>query len=201
MDIDRMRAVRALQELGMTNAEYILGEYAQQGPFGALESGSITIDEWRRQMSEYIPGKVDSSKLDKAFISFLIGIPEHRLNALTRLRGQYRIYMLSNTNPLMWNTEIKAQFQQQGKEMEDYFDGIVTSFEAKVMKPDAGIFEYARKKFGIEPAETLFLDDSEANCNAARALSWNAARVEPSQEFMDVICRLLGGEGCSNGYL
>lgn len=182
-----MRAVRALEALGMSNANEILGEYAQKGPFGALESGAITVDEWRQQMAAYIPGGVDYDELDRAFIAFLVGIPAYRLDRLKELRRRYKVYMLSNTNPLMWETEIKHQFRQQGAEMEDYFDGIVTSFEAKVMKPAAEIFHYAQRKLDIEPGETLFLDDSPANCQAARSLGWHAACVAPGSEFVDVI--------------
>lgn len=187
MDIERMRAVRALEALGMKNANEILGEYAQQGPFGALESGAITVDEFHRQMASYMPAGVSDDAIDKAFVKFLVGIPRHRLEALRRLRKRYGIYMLSNTNPIMWETEIKEQFRQEGLEMEDYFDGIVTSFEAKAMKPDPAIFRYAAQKLGIVPSETLFLDDSEVNCEAARALGWNAVRIEPGEEFEAVL--------------
>lgn len=187
MNLRRDRAVAALQALGMTNAAEILGEYAQQGPFGALESGSISVEEWRRQMAEFIPGGVDYDALDAAFISFLDGIPVYRLETLRNLRKSYHIYLLSNTNALMWETEIKRQFRREGLEIEDYFDGIVTSYEAKVMKPRPGIFEYARRKLGIEPSETLFLDDSSANCEAARSLGWYAVEVRPGEEFADVI--------------
>lgn len=187
MDLDRMRAVRGLEALGMAEANEILGEYAQQGPFGALESGAIDVEEFHRQMASYMPREVSYDEIDRAFVSFLVGIPAHRLESLERLRRKYGVYLLSNTNPLMWEGEIKRQFRQQGKELEDYFDGVVTSYEAQVMKPAAEIFEYARKKFGIEPSETLFLDDSRANCDAARELGWHAVCVEPGVEFMDVI--------------
>ena len=187
MNLDRMRAVRGLQALGMANADKVLGEYAQQGPFGALESGAITIDEFHRQMASLIDGKVDYDAIDRAFISFLDGIPSYRLDALKELRKDFGIYLLSNTNKLMWETEIKHQFRQQGLEIEDYFDGIVTSFEAKVMKPHAEIFNYAQEKLNIEPSETLFLDDSETNCEAARKLGWNAVCVTPGTEFTELI--------------
>lgn len=187
MDIDRMRAVRALQALGMADADKVLGEYAQQGPFGAIESGEIDSDEFHRRMAELIPGHVEDDDIDRAFVRFLIGIPAHRLESLRALRRRYGIYMLSNTNPIMWETEIKRQFRQEGLEIGDYFDGIVTSFEAKCMKPSPEIFEYTRRMLGIEPAETLFLDDSETNCEAARALGWNAVRVVPGTEFIELI--------------
>ena len=187
MDLDRMRAVRALEALGMPNASQILGEYAQSGPFGALESGAINVDEFHRQMASYIDKDVDYEDIDKAFISFLVGIPVHRLEKLLSLKKDFSIYLLSNTNVLMWETEIKRQFRQQGLEIDDYFDGIVTSFEAKTMKPSPEIFRYTEKKLGIVPDETLFLDDSQANCEAARQLGWHAVVVPCGKEFSDVL--------------
>lgn len=187
MDIDRMRAVRALEALGMATANEVLGQYAQQGPFGDIESGAIGIDEFHRRMASLIDRPVSYDDIDRAFVAFLVGIPSHRLDALLRLRSRYRVYMLSNTNPIMWEGEIKRQFRQQGREMDDYFDGIVTSFQARVMKPDPAIFDYTRRKLGIEPAETLFLDDSQANCDAAAALGWQTACIAPGTEFVDHI--------------
>ena len=187
MNLNRMRAVRALEALGMDCASSILGEYAQQGPFGALESGQITVDEFHRRMASYIDAEVSYDDIARAFISFLDGIPPHRLDALLSLRKTFGVYLLSNTNALMWSTEIDRQFRQQGLAIDDYFDGVVTSFEARVMKPDAAIFRYAERKLGIRPDRTVFLDDSQANCDAAAALGWHTVCVAPGTEFMDLL--------------
>ncbi|MFG6392503.1 MAG: HAD-IA family hydrolase, partial [Candidatus Amulumruptor sp.] len=56
-----------------------------------------------------------------------------------------------------------------------------------VCKPDSGIFRFDEKKLGINPAETLFMDDSAANCEAARALGFHAAQVLPGTEFITLI--------------
>ena len=125
--------------------------------------------------------------IDKAFCKFLLGIPPHRLGALEDLRKHYKIYMLSNTNPIMVNSDIKHYFRVCGKELEDYFDGLVLSYEAKSIKPDLRIFEYAKSHLGIVPEETLFLDDSQKNLDAAAQLGFNVALVAPGDEFVDVI--------------
>lgn len=103
-----------------------------------------------------------------------------RLVALRDLRRQgLGVYMLSNTNPIMWNSKIGEEFGREGLRREDYFDGMVTSFEARVMKPAPEIFNYAAEQLGIAPDKTLFLDDGEANVRAAEALGWHAALVRP----------------------
>ncbi|HEX4029575.1 MAG TPA: HAD family phosphatase [Terracidiphilus sp.] len=50
------------------------------------------------------------------------------------------------------------------------FDVRVWSYQLKVAKPDAAIYEYALAMLGTRPEETLFLDDKPVNIEAAHAL-------------------------------
>ena len=187
MDIRRENAVKALEKIGMADANDFLGEYSQKGPFLQLEEGVITPEEFRNEIRKYINNEVLDADIDAAFCEFLIGIPRHRLEELRELKKQYNIFMLSNTNPIMWDTRIAEEFRHEGKEMSDYFDGIVTSFEAKCIKPDAKIFETAIEQCQIVPEETIFLDDSQKNLNAAAMLGFNTLLVTPGAEFADLL--------------
>jgi len=187
MDIRRDNAVKALEGIGMADANDFLGEYSQKGPFLALEDGSMTAEEFRTEIRKHINATVSDDAIDVAFCEFLIGIPTHRLVALRELRQRYGIYMLSNTNPIMWNSRIAEEFRHEGMEMADYFDGIVTSFEAKSIKPDAKIFETAIEKYQLVPEETLFIDDSQKNLSAAAMLGFNTLLVTPGAEFTDLL--------------
>lgn len=191
MDIDRNRAVRALEAIGLTEADSLLGEYGQKGAFLALERGEIGPAEFRRQLRPHFSRPVTDEEIDTAFTQFLIGIPQSRLKALRELRRRYKVYMLSNTNPIMFEGFIADEFRKEGLDMSAYFDGIVTSYEAKCYKPEKAIFDYACAHCGILPEETLFFDDSQSNVNAARALGFNAAHVAPGKEFTDIICDVL----------
>jgi 2-haloacid dehalogenase len=55
-----------------------------------------------------------------------------------------------------------------------WFEGIVISGEVGAAKPDERIFRVLIERHGIEPAETVFVDDSEANVRAAAALGFVA---------------------------
>lgn len=188
MDIRRENAVEALRAIGLENADSLLGLYEQKGPFMLLEAGQITPQQFRDTLRAQIPHPVTDAEIDAAFIRFLIGIPPHRLTELEQLHKRgYGVYLLSNTNPIMWNSKIADEFKKLGKDINHYFQGIVTSFEAKVMKPDPAIFRYATEKLGIEPAETLFLDDSQKNLDAAATLGFQTALVAPGTEFIDLI--------------
>lgn len=195
MDIEKERCVAAFEKLGLRDARSYFGEFSQQGPFMLLEQGAIGVDEFHAALRPGLPAGVSDRSIDDAFCEFLIGIPARRLDSLLRLRRDYRVYMLSNTNPIMWATKIRTEFEQQGLTREDYFDGIVTSFEAKALKPDRAIFDYACGKLDILPGETLFVDDSQANLDAAAALGFHAALAAPGTEFTRVIAPILEAEG------
>jgi putative hydrolase of the HAD superfamily len=50
------------------------------------------------------------------------------------------------------------------------FDVLVWSFQHKMAKPDPAIYHLALDQLGTRPEETLFIDDRQANIDAARAL-------------------------------
>ncbi len=53
-------------------------------------------------------------------------------------------------------------------------DGVVVSGVEGVGKPDPRIFRLAAERYGLEPARTLFVDDSRPNVQAAAALGFAA---------------------------
>lgn len=187
MDIRRLNCVASFERLGMKNADNFLGEYSQKGPFLQLEEGAISEEEFRTAVRALIDGEVSDEQIDSAFCDFLVGIPKYRLEQLRQLKQQYKIYMLSNTNSIMWRSRIAEDFRQEGLEREDYFDGIVTSFEARSIKPDAKIFHTVVEKLGINPDETLFLDDSQKNLDAATQLGFHTLLVTPGSEFFELL--------------
>ncbi len=187
MDIRRLNCVASFERLGMKDADSFLGEYSQKGPFLQLEEGAISEAEFRTAVRQFIDGEVSDEQIDSAFCDFLVGIPKYRLEQLRELKKQYGIYMLSNTNSIMWHSRIAEDFRQEGLEREDYFDGIVTSFEARSIKPDAKIFHTVVEKLGIKPEETLFLDDSQKNLDAAAVLGFQTLLVTPGSEFFELL--------------
>lgn len=198
MDIRRENCVKAFQELGMSDIGEFLGDYGQKGAFKLLEEGALTPDEFRAEIMKSCPVGTAGSQIDDAFNQFLVGIPAYRLEALAGLRRRFGVYLLSNTNKIMWDSRIAEEFRKiPGREMDSYFDGTVTSFEARALKPSAEIFGYAVRKLGIVPEETLFLDDSQENIRAAVALGFHGAVVPASGDVdvFDVINRYLSSAG------
>jgi 2-haloacid dehalogenase len=84
-----------------------------------------------------------------------------------------RTYALSN-----WSAETFPLARPRFPFLE-WFDGILISGEAKLVKPDPRIFAYLLDKFGLEAGSTVFIDDSAANVRAAAEAGLVAVR------FMD----------------
>lgn len=187
IDIKRENCIAALKELGMADADKFLGDYIQKGPFLQLENGTITAAQFRDELRRHIPHPVTDAQIDEALGKFLIGIPVSRLRMLEELHKHYRLYILSNTNPIMWDQGIKQFFESDGHNREYYFDGEVASFKAGCVKPDKEIFRYAIDHLGIDPAESLFFDDSTDNTHAAEALGFNTIHVAPGKEITDLV--------------
>lgn len=193
IDLQRERAVEALSKLGIGQAEELLGEYSQKGPFLLLETGEITSSEFFDMLLPKCKEGTNCCDLRDAFEEFLVDIPVERLRTLERLRDKgYKIYVLSNTNPIMFNHWIAREFRKDGKSINDYFDGVVTSFEEGTCKPDPAIFQKVINRYGLNPAETLMLDDSEKNIESARKVGLQVVRILPEGEYsFNAVCSKL----------
>lgn len=71
--------------------------------------------------------------------------------------------------------------------------GIVVSGEVGLAKPDPAIFDLATETFGIDPARTVFVDDSPRNVAAAAERGYVAVHFTTTENFRNRL-RELGVE-------
>lgn len=170
IDLDRQRCIENFKRLGLPDVEVVLDIYHQQDFFQKYEKGLITSAEFRDVIREKIGKPVTDAQIDDAWNSFLVSIPAAKLDLLLNLRKDYVVYLLSNTNEIHWQWSCQHAFPYKTFRVENYFEHIYLSYEMNMAKPDAEIFQKVLDDTGIIPAETLFIDDSAANCRAAEAL-------------------------------
>jgi 2-haloacid dehalogenase len=84
-----------------------------------------------------------------------------------RLSDRYRVHLLSNVGELHW-AHLCERY-----DVHRIGHGALPSFIAGVTKPDAGIYAEAERRFALEPAATVFIDDRADNIEAARARGWH----------------------------
>lgn len=85
-----------------------------------------------------------------------------------QLSENYRVFLLSNIGDLHW-AHLSREYG-----LHRIGHGALPSFLAGVMKPDAGIYAEAERRFDLEPAATVFIDDRSENVQAARRRGWQA---------------------------
>jgi len=61
--------------------------------------------------------------------------------------------------------------------------GVTVSGEIGVIKPDPDIYRHHAASFALEPAATLFIDDSQKNVDGARAAGWQAVLFESADQL------------------
>ncbi len=78
-----------------------------------------------------------------------------------RKRG-YKIGLISNVATNWVRDEFLNSDEQK------LFDQMILSYEVGMAKPDPRMFTLACKRLGVEPADTIIVDDIERYCTAAR---------------------------------
>jgi len=75
------------------------------------------------------------------------------------------LFAITNFSHEFW-----PPFRAQEAALFDRFRDIVVSGDEKLVKPDPAIYRLALARFGLEPHEAVFIDDNQANIDAAAKL-------------------------------
>lgn len=97
----------------------------------------------------------------------------------------YRLLVLSN---------MSSDFIEHIRRFDIYrqFEGDVVSCEEQTVKPEAEIYRRLIDRYALDPAETLFIDDREANLRAAEQFGITTFHfTEPREESCERLRELL----------
>lgn len=155
-----------------------------------LESGQITAEEFIESASARIGFKGSPLELRAAFEDiFTLNLP--MVNFIESLhQQQIPLHLLSNTNA------IHVPFFEKTYPVFNCFSGRIYSHEVGCMKPSPEIYRIAIETLSLEPAETIYIDDLEANCAAGREAGLHAIRYnrEAHDAFLSEVAGCLPEE-------
>lgn len=137
----------------------ILGEEWEK-----FEKGMITEEELKDKIEN--DHGIDPSLMDKMagdWRSSIKSIPE-TISIVKKLMGRYKLFALSNVDE---NTT-KSCFNRF--DFQKLFDEVILSFKVHMRKPDPEIYEYALKRMGLKPEETVFIDNYPPNLPTAKEM-------------------------------
>ena len=188
INLDLPRCVHNFKELGLENFEQHLSLFGQKDFFLDFEKGHISVPEFRAEIRKLTQNSLSDHQIDTAWSSFLCDIPQQKFEMLLELKKKFRLLLLSNTNPLHIEVSTVNEFARYGKKMTDVFEKCYYSYEMKMVKPDAEIFETLLNDAGVLAEECLFLDDGPKNIEMASKLGIQTYLVDV-KENLDFLLR------------
>ena len=131
----------------------------------AHERGELTGEAFLERLADTAGCELDPVRLRSCWLDMFDEAPEMFALA-TGLMSDYRVYLLSNIGDLHW-AHLDGRYGLGG-----LVHGALASFRTGAVKPHAAIFREAERRFDLEPAHTIFIDDLSANVHGATACGW-----------------------------
>ena len=182
--LDRNEAVSRFEKAGLENAEELLSAYHQKGIFLELEEGKLSQEEFYEAVCKEAGTFIPNETIDYGWMGFLKEVPEYKMVMLEDLRRKgYRLYLLSNTNPVIMSWAHSPAFSPQGRSIDEYFDKLYLSYKIGYTKPHPEIFRFMFDDSGMIPSESLFIDDGIANVEMGKQLGMKTYLAENGEDF------------------
>lgn len=177
INLDKKLFAEELQKIHISQESEEMLPILQQ-----YEMGLVSTDEFLTFFEERL--HVSQDKVKRAWNSILLDFPKERLRFIQNLSEskKYRLFLLSNTNDLHiswiqknWGMELYNAFKI-------CFEQFYLSHEINLRKPNNNIYEFVLTSNDLAPKETLFIDDTKENTDAAKALGIHIWNLKPGKE-------------------
>jgi putative hydrolase of the HAD superfamily len=183
-DIDFGRTIDAFRRLGFPAFENMYSQYQADQLFRKLEKGEIDADTFCDVMIKAGPEGNSRQQILEAWNALLIGYRKESMEYLSVLKNKYRIFLLSNTNIIHYNNFTSIFPITAGHpDLESHFDKAYFSHFIGMRKPDAAIYEFVLEDAGIRAEESLFIDDTLPNIDAAAAMGFQTLLLDPGMRI------------------
>ena len=169
INLDYEKTTKAFEALGLTNFNDLYSQAAQSGLFDAFEKGECSVQYFINKVLDYLPTGTQANQVVEAWNAMILDFPVENLELLKRLQGEKRMFLLSNTNEIhIQKVHHHLQQASEEKTLHPYFEKVYFSSDIGMRKPDSEIFEFVVQEQGLNPARTLFIDDTEQHILGAQ---------------------------------
>lgn len=162
------RGYRAFETSTGLPAQLVAERLTSTDLYQRYEAGRVSTPEFHKSISEVLQVEIPLAELRTAWNAIFFPDPTVNPELLIKLKENYRLVLLSNTNELHfdWLRERCAFLQ--------LFDAFTLSYEVGAMKPERLIFEDALSKARCAPEECFYTDDILKYVETARTLGIHA---------------------------
>jgi FMN phosphatase YigB (HAD superfamily) len=191
VNLDYERAYRELSTRfpGLTRQNFC-GTASQAEEFDRFETGRMGEVEFMTGFFKRHQVPVDLSWFRAAWNSMILDVPEGRLEFLERLGRQQRLFLYSNINSIH-HEYFYGLFDPEGPGVfERLFEKTYYSHLFGFRKPDAAGFLRIIEEQGLNPEETLFVDDSPQHVAGAEKVGLHAVHLSSGERVEECLQRL-----------
>lgn len=151
------------------------------------QTGNITTTQFVDTILQVCRQETTSEQVLDAWCAMLKNLPAHRMQRLSQLKEKgIHIYILSNIND--WHVRwTLRKFQEWNMPR---LDGLFFSNEIHLAKPDPRCYQYVIRKTGIQPSETLYIDDLPQNIEAGRRAGFQSLQAI-GDEWLPIVDELV----------
>lgn len=179
INLDYSLTAEAFIRLGLTDFNNAYSQLAQTDLFDQYETGRVSTFHFINRVLDMLPRGCNGNQVVHAWNAMILDFPQKRLELLERIGKQKRIFLLSNTNDIHMDAVRRSLVNSGcGKALEEYFEKVYLSCEMGLRKPDPQIFTKVCEEQGLDPARTLFIDDSPQHIAGAQSVGLQTLFLE-----------------------
>jgi putative hydrolase of the HAD superfamily len=143
LDLSVDHTLESFARLSNLSKEKVQDLYVSTPGFLQYEKGAMDDDAFRNFVRATFSISADDTAIDACWNAMLRGIPDIKLDLLTRLQSEFRVFLLSNTNAihLDYINGVMLPASRPKKPLDHYFHKAYYSQRLGKLKPDALIFE------------------------------------------------------------
>ncbi|MGK2856370.1 MAG: HAD family hydrolase [Thermoanaerobaculia bacterium] len=178
------RVLQRLSDESTCSREQLMQVMERGGGYRDLERGRVSFNDFYQFLRERAGYRGSIANLRDIWTDFFDGPVEGIEELLERVRAQYRVAFLSNSN------EVHAEYiPRHFSGLFQRSDRFVFSHIHGCAKPDRLIYDRALQILGAMPSQVVFVDDLVENVAAARDLGMVAYQFHASMQLTEELER------------
>lgn len=187
LNIDYQRTDKAFTDLGVKNFSELYSQFHANPLFENLETGRVENADFVDAMRPYLPEGTPDQAITDAWNAMLLDFPVARLQLLQQLSQHYNLYLLSNTNAIHLHALNAILEKSRGiPSLDMFFNKCYYSHEIGYRKPEKEAYQIIIDENDLQPAQTLFIDDTLPNVEAAKELGIQTIHLQAPKTMLDI---------------
>ncbi len=195
VDIDPKRSLKAFGQLverkednaqtSLITADGLLGGHSSK-LIDLYQIGEITTDQFCGKILQYCKKGVTKEQIIEAWLAMLLPVQQRKRELLLHLHERnIPFYILSNIN----DTHVDWVYQNLPEI--NLSSGIFFSNEIHIAKPDLRAYQLLIEKTGINPQETLYIDDLQPNIDGGQQVGLQTLLAPDDEAWISKVEELI----------